>query len=91
MRRARPLLPRTLACAVLVAACTVWETTPAASAAGYRDRTPLPRSVSNPAPTPAPSHSAIDGGTILRTLLGLAVVLGIVYGIYWLQIGRAHV
>lgn len=62
----------------------MWETAPAASAAGYRDRTPLPRSVSNPTPTPAPSHSAIDGGTILRTLLGLAVVLGIVYGIYWL-------
>ena len=69
---------------MLVGVHTLWQSTPAASAGGYRDRTPLPSTVRNPAPAPAPAHGAIDGGTILRTLLGLAVVLGIVYGVYWL-------
>ena len=55
---------------------------PAAAAGGYTDKTPLPASVSHPAPAGA-AHAGVSGGAIFRTLLGLIVVLGVIYGLYW--------
>lgn len=54
----------------------------AASAGGYTDRTPLPRDVTSTAPAAA-AHSAVDSGTVFRTLFGLVVVVAVVYGLYW--------
>src|SRR4051794_21119560 len=31
----------------------------------------------------AASHSASTGGSLVRTIVGLAVVLGVIYGLYW--------
>jgi flagellar protein FliO/FliZ len=56
-------------------------TAPAAFASGFEDQ---------PVPTPssdtkaAVAHSASSGGSIVRTIVGLAVVLGVIYGIHWL-------
>src|SRR3954452_15399439 len=56
-------------------------TAPAAYASGFEDQ---------PVPTPssdtkaAVAHSASGGGSIVRTIVGLAVVLGVIYGIHWL-------
>src|SRR3954469_3787071 len=35
------------------------------------------------APAKAASHSASSGGSIVRTIVGLAVVLGVIYGLHW--------
>jgi flagellar protein FliO/FliZ len=56
-------------------------TAPAAFASDFEDQ---------PVPTPssdtkaAVAHSASSGGSIVRTIVGLAVVLGVIYGIHWL-------
>src|SRR5215467_7214877 len=31
----------------------------------------------------AAAHSASSGGSIVRTIVGLAVVLGVIYGLHW--------
>ena len=61
-----------------------------------RDQTPLPASISGsevdtetPAPEddeglPAPGGGGTSGGTIVRMFAGLAVVLAVIYGVYWL-------
>jgi flagellar protein FliO/FliZ len=41
---------------------------------------------------PAPNHitTGSSGGSILRTIVGLAIVIGVIYGLYWiLKQGRA--
>src|SRR3954447_9571941 len=56
-------------------------TAPAAFASDFEDQ---------PVPTPstdtkaAVAHSASSGGSIVRTIVGLAIVLGVIYGVHWL-------
>ncbi|MGI9658830.1 MAG: FliO/MopB family protein [Gaiellaceae bacterium] len=61
-----------------------------------RDNTPLPASISGvgsdtetPAPEdeeglPSPGGGGTSGGTIVRMFAGLAIVLAVIYGVYWL-------
>ncbi len=50
-----------------------------------RDRTPLPSDVASGGTTTTSSPSVGTGaGTIVRTIAGLAIVLGMIYGLYWL-------
>ena len=61
-----------------------------------RDNTPLSASVSDagldtetPAPQdeeglPSPGGGSTSGGTIVRMFVGLAIVLAVIYGVYWL-------
>ena len=54
------------------------------AAAFRRDTTPLPKSLSTPVRPHTAVHAASATGTIARTVAGLAVVLAVVFGIYWL-------
>ena len=56
-------------------------TAPAAVASNFEDQ-PVPTASSDSATTAA--HSASSGGSIVRTIVGLAVVLGVIYGLHWL-------
>lgn len=59
---------------------------PTASAkapAFHEDTTPLPASLSQSTTTTA-SHSASAGSSLARTVAGLAIVLAVLFGIYWL-------
>jgi flagellar protein FliO/FliZ len=56
-------------------------TAPAAFGASFEDK-PVPTPSADTATTAA--HSASSGGSIVRTIVGLAVVLGVIYGIHWL-------
>jgi flagellar protein FliO/FliZ len=58
-------------------------TASAAGGAFHRDRTALPKSLSHPAAQHA-IHSAGTGGAVARTIAGLAIVIAVVFGIYWL-------
>ena len=61
---------------------------PAAFAAGG-ESTPL--NLGGAAKTAQPSASP-GGGGMVRMIVGLAVGLGVIYGLHWvLKIGRAHV
>jgi len=48
-----------------------------------RDLTPLPAAISHPASVGA-QHVASSSGTLMRTFIGLVVVVAVIYGIYWL-------
>lgn len=48
-----------------------------------RDQTPLPSAVSHPASSDA-AQIAGSGGVLLRTLVGLVIVVALIYGVYWL-------
>jgi flagellar protein FliO/FliZ len=74
-RARRSILPAATALALVLAG-------PAAAGGGYKDKTPLPASLSHPAPT-GTAHAGVSGGAVFRTLLGLLVVLGVIYGLYW--------
>jgi flagellar protein FliO/FliZ len=55
-----------------------------ASAASAADNTPLPASIRN-AKTQAPAVASSGGtGAFVRMIVGLAVVLAVIYGVYWL-------
>jgi flagellar protein FliO/FliZ len=58
---------------------------PAALGTGgfHRDQTPLPAQLSNPR-TPAAAHTAGTGGTLARTIVGMAIVIAVIFGVYWL-------
>jgi flagellar protein FliO/FliZ len=49
-----------------------------ALAAGTGEKTPL-----NLKDTPGPAHVG-GGGSLVRTIVGLAVVIGVIYGLYWI-------
>ena len=71
--------------ATLIAWAVAAAAAPAALGASglRRDRTPLPAQLSNPAATHA-VHATGTGGTIARTVAGLAIVLAVVFAVYWL-------
>jgi flagellar protein FliO/FliZ len=52
----------------------------------HRDETPLPASIRQTTTTSASSsaHSSGTGGELARTVAGLAIVLAVLFGIYWL-------
>ena len=58
----------------------------------HQDTTPLPSSVTAPGSSTSPISIGSSGGEIVRTIVGLAVVLGVIYGLYWLlrSAGRAR-
>jgi flagellar protein FliO/FliZ len=67
----------------LASACAFVFALVLAPAALAADETPLPESVRNA--QPAPAHAAAGGsGAFVRMIVGLAVVLAVIYGIYWL-------
>jgi flagellar protein FliO/FliZ len=72
-----PSLRRPLGAAVL--GCLL--TAPVAFAADG-ENTPLHLSSGGTA-TPAPSSGGPGGGSIVRTIVGLAVVIGVIYGLTW--------
>jgi len=99
--------PRRLGTAALVAAvalacapaalaappATKPATTTAPAPAFHRDTTPLPASVGGAADTEEKAAPAASGGgAIARMLGGLAVVLAVIFGVYWLlkTFGRAR-
>ncbi len=49
----------------------------------HQDTTPLPASLSHPA-TVGAQHVASSSGVLMRTGIGLVVVVVLIYGIYWL-------
>lgn len=49
----------------------------------HRDKTLLPAQLRNPSNSSA-AHVAGTGSTLARTIVGLAIVLAVVFGIYWL-------
>jgi flagellar protein FliO/FliZ len=76
--------------ALLALALTVLLVSPAPALAAFqRDRTPLSSEVtgeggpSGDAAT-ASATSAGTGGAIVRMVVGLAIVLAVIYGVYWL-------
>lgn len=60
---------------------------PAAALAGggFKDRTPLPSAISSGATTTTQSGGgASSSGAFVRMIVGLAIVLAVIYGVYWL-------
>lgn len=60
---------------------------PTASAkapAFHQDTTPLPSSLSETTTTTSAAHSTSTGGELARTVAGLAIVLAVLFGVYWL-------
>src|SRR3954449_3529443 len=57
-------------------------TAPVAFAADGED-TKLNLGSADDAAKSAAAHSASTGGNLVRTIVGLAVVLGVIYGLYW--------
>lgn len=59
----------------------------------HQDTTPLPAAVTTPHGSGgSPISVGSSSGEIVRTIVGLAVVLGVIYGLYWLlrSAGRAR-
>lgn len=80
----RRLLARSGAAALLACAVAAAFAPSALGAGGFqRDRTLLPSGLSSPS-TPAAAHAAGAGGTLARTIAGLAIVLAVIFGVYWL-------
>ena len=91
---------------VLVTAALLTAFAPAATAATHRhaaahhpaapafhqDTTRLPAAVIGGHTTAGTAISGTSSGEIIRTIVGLAVVLGVIYGLYWLlrSAGRAR-
>lgn len=63
----------------------LWLAVPEVALAGFhRDQTPLPKAVTDGSGSATSIGTGSGVGTIARTVVGLAIVLGVVYGIYWL-------
>jgi flagellar protein FliO/FliZ len=56
----------------------------AAALAFHRDRTPLPKSLTQPGAAHATSIASGTGSAALHMVLGLAIVVALIFGIYWL-------
>jgi flagellar protein FliO/FliZ len=65
-----------VACALLTAPAALAATTTSTTATG--ENTPLRLD-----PVPAAEHSSGAGGGIVRTIVGLAVVIGVIVGLHW--------
>jgi flagellar protein FliO/FliZ len=65
-----------VACALLTAPAALAATSTSTTATG--ENTPLRLD-----PTPAAEHSGGGGGGIVRTIVGLAVVIGVIVGLHW--------
>jgi flagellar biosynthetic protein FliO len=77
----RPSARLTLALGLALAGC--FPLSAAAAAPFRRDQTPLPTGVSGTGGTHAAGQAASSGGTAaLRMLIGLAIVLAIIFGLY---------
>jgi flagellar protein FliO/FliZ len=77
--------PPSRASAAFGFALTLALVLPAASfAGGFKDRTPLPSAISNGATTTTQSGGAAGSGAFIRMIVGLAIVLAVIYGVYWL-------
>jgi flagellar protein FliO/FliZ len=50
----------------------------------HRDETPLPAALRTPAAAHVSTHAGSTGGTLARTIVGLAIVLAVLFGVYWL-------
>jgi flagellar protein FliO/FliZ len=64
--------------AVATALTSLLLTSPTAFAATSSENTPL-----NLKDVPANQAPGTGGGSIVRTIVGLAVVIGVIYGLYW--------
>jgi flagellar protein FliO/FliZ len=74
---------RTLHAILPAAAFSCLLTAPVAFAAGSSEDTPLdPKAFSSTA-TDTTAKTASSGGSLVRTIVGLAVVLGVIYGLFW--------
>ncbi|HET6849721.1 MAG TPA: flagellar biosynthetic protein FliO [Gaiellales bacterium] len=63
----------------------LWLAMPTHALAAFRqDTTPLPKAVTDGSGGASTIAGSSGAGTIARTIVGLAVVLGVVYGLYWL-------
>ena len=72
---------------------SLWLAMPAPALAAFRqDETPLPKGVTDGSGGATTIAGSGGAGTIARTIVGLAVVLGVVYGLYWLlkSVGRGR-
>jgi flagellar protein FliO/FliZ len=65
--------------AVAMAPASLLLTAPSALAADAGEKTPL-----NLKDVPATNTHVGGGGSIVRTIVGLAVVIGVIYGLYWI-------
>jgi flagellar protein FliO/FliZ len=71
---------RTLHAILPAAVFSCLLTAPVAFAAGNGDDKPVNLGSSD---EPAKAAQSAGGGSIVRTIVGLAVVLGVIYGLYW--------
>jgi flagellar protein FliO/FliZ len=71
---------RTLHAILPAAAFSCLLTAPVAFAAGSGDDKPVNLGSSD---EPAKAAQSAGGGSIVRTIVGLAVVLGVIYGLHW--------
>jgi flagellar protein FliO/FliZ len=71
----KPYKPSLIAAAMALASLL---TPPLALAADAGEKTPV-----NLKDTPGPAHVS-SGGSLVRTIVGLAVVIGVIYGLYWI-------
>jgi flagellar protein FliO/FliZ len=69
-----------IACAALLLLLAPGE----ALADGFRDKTPLPNGVSDGAAEAATKDSGGSGGSFVRMIVGLLIVIAVIYGVYWL-------
>jgi flagellar protein FliO/FliZ len=74
---------RTLHAILPAAAFSCLLTAPAPVAAGSSEDKPQEPEAFSSAAKDTASQSASSGGSLVRTIVGLAVVLGVIYGLYW--------
>lgn len=91
MPRSRPLpgRVRSLLYACVPAALFLLAPAEALAASFQKDTTPLPPSVTGAGsgssePAEAAATGGGSGGSIVRMIVGLAVVIAVIYGVYWL-------
>ena len=86
-RLVSPGLPRPvrIAPALALVALGVVAVPSQAAAAFHRDRTPLPKSVGEPGTGHGAAIASGTGSAALHMVLGLAVVVALIFGIYWLM------
>src|SRR6476646_9446274 len=79
MNCSRPLhaIVAAAACALLTAPAALAATPTTTTASG--ENTPLHLDTS-----PAAEHTSGGGGGIVRTIVGLAVVIGVIFGLHWI-------
>ena len=83
LSRPRPLL-RASALATSVAVLALANVSDALAAGFHKDETPLSKSVTDGSGGTSAIGAGGGVGTIARMIVGLAIVLAVVYGIYWL-------